>query len=70
MATAKKVEDIAEALKRGEDIKIPGVGALKIVHKAARSGRNPATGAEVSIPAQKGVKFSIYPSFKSVLNEA
>ncbi|MDA1044692.1 MAG: HU family DNA-binding protein [Verrucomicrobia bacterium] len=38
---------------------IPGIGKLVLVDRAARMGRNPATGETISIPAKKVVKFRI-----------
>jgi len=32
---------------------VPGLGKLKLVQRKARKGRNPATGAEITIPAKK-----------------
>ena len=42
-----------------EGCTIPGVGKLVLVDRAARMGRNPATGETISIPAKKVVKFRI-----------
>ena len=38
---------------------IPGLGKLVLVNRAARIGRNPATGATIQIPAKRVVKFRI-----------
>ena len=38
---------------------IPGVGKLVLVHRNARQGRNPATGAVIDIPAKTVVKFRV-----------
>jgi len=38
---------------------IPGIGKLVLVNRAARVGRNPATGATIQIPAKKVVKFRV-----------
>jgi len=38
---------------------IPGIGKLVLVHRAARMGRNPATGEQIQIPAKSVVKFRI-----------
>ena len=37
----------------------PGIGKLKLVHRKARMGRNPATGDTISIPAKTVVKFAV-----------
>ena len=38
---------------------IPGIGKLVLVNRAARMGRNPATGEQIHIPAKKVVKFRV-----------
>lgn len=38
---------------------IPGLGKIVLVNRAARMGRNPATGATIQIPAKRVVKFRI-----------
>ncbi len=52
----------AEA-KKGE-ITLPGLGKLMKKHRAARKGRNPATGAEIQIPAKTVVKFRVAKAAK------
>jgi DNA-binding protein HU-beta len=36
---------------------LQGIGTFEVVEKAARKGRNPATGQEIDIPAKKAIKF-------------
>lgn len=55
-------KEIAVALGRGETVSVRGLGKFKIVTRAARQGRNPATGQPIAIPAKTGVKFT--PSSK------
>ncbi len=38
---------------------VPGLGKLVLVNRKARIGRNPATGAEIKIPAKRVVKFRV-----------
>lgn len=38
---------------------VPGIGKLVLVQRAARTGRNPATGATIEIPAKTVVKFRV-----------
>jgi DNA-binding protein HU-beta len=38
---------------------LPGLGKLVLVNRKARTGRNPATGAEIQIPAKRVVKFRV-----------
>lgn len=43
---------------------IPGIGKLVIVDRKARLGRNPATGAQIQIPAKRVLKFRIAKAAK------
>ena len=54
----------SDALKRGEDVKLQNFGTFQVVDRAARPGRNPATGEEIHIPASKAVKFKPSKSLK------
>jgi len=46
-----------EALRRGEEVRIPDFGVLKLKHRAAREGRNPQTGAKTQFAAKTSVGF-------------
>jgi DNA-binding protein HU-beta len=46
---------------------IPGLGKLVLVNRAARMGRNPATGEAISIPAKRVVKFRIAKQAKDAI---
>jgi DNA-binding protein HU-beta len=48
---------ITKHLKRGEKIRIAGLGILRVRNRAARRGRNPATGEAIKIKASKKVAF-------------
>ena len=48
---------ITTALKKGEAIQITGFGSFDVVKRAARKGRNPATGKEIKIAASKAPRF-------------
>lgn len=50
-------EEIVEALVRGEDVKLHGFGAYKLLHKKARPGRNPRTKQPAIITARRVVSF-------------
>lgn len=49
---------VIESVAKGEKISIPGVLSVERVKRAARTGRNPATGETIDIPAGFGVKVS------------
>ena len=51
------VTKITKHLKKGERIRIVGLGILQVRKRAARMGRNPATGEPVQIKASKKVAF-------------
>lgn len=61
-ADAKKaldafIEATGEALKSGDRIALIGFGSFSITKRSARTGRNPQTGKEISIPAKSIIKF-------------
>jgi DNA-binding protein HU-beta len=49
------VGKIAKHLKKGERVRIVGLGILQVRKRAARTGRNPATGEPIQIKASKKV---------------
>ncbi len=51
------VTRITKHLKKGERIRIVGLGILQVRKRAARMGRNPATGEQIHIKASKKVAF-------------
>ena len=61
-ADAKKaldafVEATTEALKDGDRVALIGFGSFAVSTRSARTGRNPQSGAPISIPEKKVVKF-------------
>jgi DNA-binding protein HU-beta len=48
---------ITKHLKKGERVRIVGLGILQVRNRAARMGRNPATGEAIKIKASKRVAF-------------
>jgi len=52
------IEMIAKSLKKGDKIRLSGLGILQVRKRAARMGRNPQTGEPVKIKASKRVKIS------------
>ena len=51
------VEMIANSLKKGEKIRLSGLGILQVRKRAARMGRNPQTGEPIKIKASKKIAF-------------
>ena len=57
---------VAQTKKAGA-FTLPGVGKLVKAHRKARKGRNPATGAEIKIPAKTVVKFRVAKAAKDAV---
>ncbi|RLA97107.1 MAG: integration host factor subunit alpha [Deltaproteobacteria bacterium] len=53
------IEIIKGRLEQGEAVSISGFGKWKVRDKAARKGRNPQTGQEITIPPRRVVTFSL-----------
>lgn len=60
---------MAEGVSAGQGVRLPGIGALSVSERAARTGRNPQTGQVISIPARKAVKFSAAKTLLEGLNK-
>ncbi len=54
-------------VKTGGEFNIPGLGKLVKKQRAARTGRNPLTGAEIKIPAKTVVKFRVAKQVKDAV---
>ena len=61
------VDVIYSEVKRCGEIMLPGLGKMAKKHRAARQGRNPATGATIQIPAKTVVKFAVNKAAKDAL---
>ena len=48
---------ITESMKKGQRVGLVGFGSFSVATRSARTGRNPQTGKEITIPAKKVVKF-------------
>ncbi|HET7040078.1 MAG TPA: HU family DNA-binding protein [Gemmatimonadales bacterium] len=59
---------VAKALKAGEKVQITGFGTFQAKQRAARTGRNPATGGTITIPAQVTPTFKAGQGLKDSLN--
>lgn len=72
-ADARKVVDgvfaaIVDAASKGEEISLNGFGKFKVKATPAREGRNPATGAAMTIAASKKLSFAPAKAVKDKLN--
>ncbi|VWD64074.1 histone family protein DNA-binding protein [Burkholderia lata] len=59
---------ITGAVSAGDSVQLIGFGSFSQGERAARTGRNPTTGAEIAIAAAKTVKFSAGKAFKDAVN--
>jgi DNA-binding protein HU-beta len=61
------VELTVATVRKGDPVKIPGLGTFRKVQTKARMGRNPQTGEAIKIPARKKVRFSVAKTFKEAV---
>ena len=59
---------IMGALKGGDSVSLVGFGTFSVKHRAARSGRNPQTGAEIQIAAANVPSFKAGKALKDSVN--
>ena len=62
-------ETVGKALKKGEKIQLVGFGTFEVAKRAARTGRNPQTGATIKIAASKAPKFKAGKALKDLVNK-
>jgi DNA-binding protein HU-beta len=61
------VANVGKHLKKGSRIRIPGLGILQVRKRAARMGRNPATGEAIKIKASKKIAFRASKDLKEAV---
>ncbi|HMM14100.1 MAG TPA: HU family DNA-binding protein [Parvibaculum sp.] len=54
-------------LKKGNKVRLTGLGILQVKKRAARMGRNPATGEQIKIKASKKVAFRVAKDLKEAI---
>jgi DNA-binding protein HU-beta len=64
------LEVVTETLAAGDGISLVGFGSFTVGERAARTGRNPQTGAPLKIAASRVAKFSAGAKLKAALNTA
>lgn len=62
------IAQVVKTVKAGDEIALIGFGTFKSAERAARTGRNPATGKEIKIPASVQPKFIAGKLFKEAVN--
>jgi DNA-binding protein HU-beta len=60
-------DTIVKTIKKGSKVRISGIGILQVKKRAARMGRNPATGETIKIKASKKVSLSVARDLKEAL---
>ncbi|MEZ5314367.1 MAG: HU family DNA-binding protein [Thermoanaerobaculia bacterium] len=63
------IDAITKGLRKGDRVQIPGFGSFSVSKRAARKGRNPATGATITIKASKNARFKAGKELKEALNK-
>lgn len=63
------IDIITKSVVKNEVVQITGFASFSQGKRAARTGRNPATGEAIKIPAAKTVKVSIGKAFKDAVNK-
>ena len=61
-------EVVADALKAGDKVQLVGFGTFGVKTRAAREGRNPKTGAKITIAASKAPAFTAGKALKDSIN--
>jgi len=62
------IDSITSALKKGDSVSLVGFGTFEVSKRAERSGRNPSTGAAITIKAASVPKFRPGKALKDALN--
>jgi DNA-binding protein HU-beta len=62
------IESLTDALCRGDAVTLVGFGSFHVKNRKARTGRNPKTGAIISIPASRSLGFKPSKPMKDALN--
>ncbi|MEW6591819.1 MAG: HU family DNA-binding protein [Pseudomonadota bacterium] len=69
-AVAGLIDIVSATLKKGDSITLVGFGTFEVRKRAARTGRNPKTGAELKIKAAKVPAFKAGATLKALVNGA
>lgn len=62
------IENVQNALKKGDKVQLVGFGTFEVRERAARKGRNPQTNKEITIPASKVPAFKVGKALKDAIN--
>ena len=64
---AAAIDEIKEALKKGDKVQLVGFGAFEVKNKPERKGKNPRTGEVITIKATKAPAFKAGQAFKDYI---
>jgi DNA-binding protein HU-beta len=62
------IEVVKKSLKKGDNVSLVGFGTFAVRKRAARTGRNPRTGATIKIKASKIPAFKAGKALKDAIN--
>jgi len=62
------IDSVTETLQKEDKISLVGFGTFSVGDRAARTGKNPQTGAALQIPAAKVPKFKAGKALKDAVN--
>ncbi len=65
---AALIEIVTATLEKGDKVSLVGFGTFEVRNRAARTGRNPATGAALKIKASKAPVFKAGATLKAAVN--
>lgn len=65
---AALIEIVTATLKKGDNVALVGFGTFEVRKRAARNGRNPATGVAIKIKASKAPAFKAGATLKAAVN--
>ena len=66
-AITAAIEAIVECLANEDKVQLVGFGSFEVKERAARTGKNPATGEQIDIPASKAPAFKAGKAFKDAI---
>ena len=64
---ASMIDTVVKTVKKGESVKVSGLGIFRLRRMKARMGRNPQTGEPIKIPARRKVGFTVAKTFKDTV---
>ena len=62
------IDTVQKSLKKGDDVSITGFGKFSVTKRSRRTGRNPATGEQITIKASKTPRFSAGATLRQAVN--